>query len=323
MKLSSRRSPYLVAAGVLSILFGLTGAWSESAKTFKIVVPYPAGGTADILARILGEQISRTEGVTLLTENRPGASAVIGTEAVSRAAPDGSTLLITSTAFLIAPHLTKVNYDPLTSFEPICQLVSAPIIVVVNSGSPYRTLADWLNVARAKPGSLTLASIPGGLSRIAFEMLKRAASVDIAFIPYAGDAPAVNALLGGHVTAVFLPYSGVAAQLKAGTLRALASASRTRSESLPSVPTVAESGFKGYEADNWNGLFAPAKTPNETVSELVDRFATAMQSAEVKAKLVAQSLYPARMCGADFAALLSKQYNEFGSVIREANIKAD
>ena len=151
MKLSSRRSPYLVAAGVLSILFGLTGAWSEPARTIKIVVPYPAGGTADILARILGEQISRTEGVTLLTENRPGASAIIGTEAVSRAAPDGSTLLITSTAFLIAPHLTKLNYDPLTSFEPICQLVSTPIVVIVNSGSPYGTLADWLNAARAKP----------------------------------------------------------------------------------------------------------------------------------------------------------------------------
>ena len=249
--------------------------------------------------------------------------AIIGTEAVSRAAPDGSTLLITSTAFLIAPHLTKLNYDPLTSFEPICQLVSTPIVVIVNSGSPYGTLADWLNAARAKPGSLTLASIPGGLSRIAFEMLKRAANVDIAFIPYAGDAPAVNALLGGHVTAVFLPYSGVAAQLKAGTLRALASASRTRSESLPSVPTIAESGFKGYEADNWNGLFAPAKTPYETVSELAGWFAAAMQIPDVKAKLVAQSLYPAWMCGADFAALLSKQYDEFGRVIREANIKAD
>src|SRR6516162_2463143 len=174
MKRPSRRSSYLVAAGALSILLGLTGAWSQTARTVKIVVPYPAGGTADILARILGEQISRTEGATLLTENRPGASAVIGTEAVSRAAPDGSTLLLTSTAFLIAPHLRKLNYDPLTSFEPICQLVSAPIIVVVNSESPYRTLADWLNAAREKPGSLTLASIPAGLSRIAFEMLKRA-----------------------------------------------------------------------------------------------------------------------------------------------------
>jgi tripartite-type tricarboxylate transporter receptor subunit TctC len=131
--------------------------------------------------------------------------------------------------------------------------------VAVLALAPYRTFADWLNAARAKPGSLTLASIPAGLSRIAFEMLKRAANVDIAFIPYPGDAPAVNALLGGHVTAVFLPYSGVAAQLKAGKLRALASASRTRSKSLPSVPTVAESGFKGYEADNWNGLFAPGE----------------------------------------------------------------
>jgi tripartite-type tricarboxylate transporter receptor subunit TctC len=184
MKRPSRRSPYLIVAGALSILLGLTGAWSQTARTVKIVVPYPAGGTADILARILGEQISRTEGVTLLTENRPGASAVIGTEAVSRAAPDGSTLLITSTAFLIAPHLQKLSYDPLTSFEPICQLVSTPIIVVVNSESPYRTLADWLNAAREKPGSLTLASIPAGLSRIAFEMLKRAANVDI-FVPKA------------------------------------------------------------------------------------------------------------------------------------------
>src|SRR5262249_50513853 len=323
MERPSHRSLCLAAAGALSMLLALTGASSQTARTVKIVVPYPAGGTADILARILGEQISRTEGVTLLTENRPGASAVIGTEAVSRAAPDGSTLLITSTAFLIAPHLQKLSYDPLTSFEPICQLESAPKIIVVNSESPSRTSAVWLNAARAKPGSLTLASIPAGLSRVAFEMLKRAAKVDIAFTPYSGDAPAVNALLGGHVSAVFLPYSGGAAQLKAGQMRALASASRSRSESLPSVPTIAESGFQGFEADNWNGLFAPAKTPNDTVSELTGWFAAAMQIPDVKAKLIAQSLYPARMCGADFAALLSQQYNQFGRVIREANIKAD
>src|SRR5262245_9460859 len=129
MKLPSRRSPYLVAAGALFILLGLAGAWSQTARTVKIVVPYPAGGTADILARILGEQISRTEGITLLTENRPGASAVIGTEAVSRAAPDGSTLLITSTAFLIAPHLQKLNYDQLTSFESLCKLDRTSIII--------------------------------------------------------------------------------------------------------------------------------------------------------------------------------------------------
>jgi tripartite-type tricarboxylate transporter receptor subunit TctC len=324
MKRAGRRSLNLAAStGALLILLGLTGAGSQIARTVKIVVPYPAGGTADILTRILGEQISRTEGVTVVTENRPGASAVIGTEAVSRAAPDGSTLLVTSTAFVIAPHMRKLNYDPLTSFEPICQLASTPIIIVVNSESPYRTLADWLSAARAKPGSLTLASIPAGLSRVAFEMLKRAANVDIAFIPYSGDAPAVNAVLGGHVTAVFLPYSGVAAQLKAGTLRALASASRMRSESLPDLPTIAESGFKGYEADNWNGVLAPAKTPRATVSELAAWFTAAMKVPEVEAKLVAQSLYPVWTCGTDFAALLSKQNDEFGRVIREANIQAE
>ena len=152
MKHPGRRSFNLVAgAGVLSILVGLTGAWSQTARTVKIVVPFPAGGTADVLARILGEQISRAEGITVVTENRPGASAVIGTEAVSHAAHDGSTLLVTSTAFLIAPHMQKLNYDPLTSFEPICQLASAPIIIVVNRESPYRKFADWLNAARPSP----------------------------------------------------------------------------------------------------------------------------------------------------------------------------
>src|SRR5262249_58181992 len=131
-----------------------------------------------------------------------------------------------------------------------------------------------------------------GVRRMACEMLKRAANVDIAFIPYPGDAPAVNALLGGHVSAVFLPYSGVAAQLKAGQLRALASASGSRSESLPSVPTIAESGFKGFEADNWNGLFAPAKTPHDTVSALTGWIADAQAVPDVNAERIAQSLHP-------------------------------
>src|SRR5262249_52920743 len=120
------------ALSILAILFALTGAWSQTTGTIKIIVPFPTGGTADILTRVVGEQISRTQGVTVLTENRPGAGTVIGTEAVSRAVPDGNTLLVTSTTFLITPHLRKVNYDPLTSFEPICQLVSAPIVIVVN-----------------------------------------------------------------------------------------------------------------------------------------------------------------------------------------------
>jgi tripartite-type tricarboxylate transporter receptor subunit TctC len=142
-------------------------------------------------------------------------------------------------------------------------------------------------------------------------------------IPYPGGAPAVSALLGNHVTSAFLPYAGLEEQLKAGKLRALASASQTRSEALPDVPTVAESGYKGYEADFWNGVLVPAKTPKETVSQLASWFTAAMEVPEVKAKLVTQSLYPVGLCGADFGALLRKQYDEFGQIIREANIKAE
>jgi tripartite-type tricarboxylate transporter receptor subunit TctC len=320
---------HLVAAAsatvmsVVAATFPSQEARGQTTRTIKIVVPLPAGGTADILARILGEQIGRAQGLTVLIENRPGAGAVIGTEAVSRAAPDGNTLLVAAPAFVISPHLRKLNYDPLTSFEPICYLTSTPTVLLVNGASPYRTLGDLLDAARANPGSLTLATVPGSPPHLAFEMLKRAANVDMTSVPYPGGAPAVSALLGNHVTSAFLPYAGLEEQLKAGKLRSLASGSRTRSELLPDVPTIAESGYKGYEIEFWNGVLAPAKTPQETVSQLAGWFTAAMQVPDVKAKLIAQSLYPVGMCGDDFGALLRKQHDEFGRVIREANIKAD
>ncbi len=157
---------------ILSIALPDHGAWSQTTRTIRIVNPYPPGGTADIIARVVSEQIGRAQGVTMVIENRPGGGTVIGTEAVARAAPDGNTLLITSVVFVINPHLRKLNYDPLTSFEPICNLVQSPQVLVVNSASPYRTLADLANAARAKPGELTLASTgPASPSHVAFEML--------------------------------------------------------------------------------------------------------------------------------------------------------
>ena len=295
----------------------------QTTRTIKIVVPVPPGGGEDILARLLGEQISRAYGLTILIENRPGAGGVIGDEAVSRAVPDGSTLLMATGGLVINPHLRKVNYDPLTSFEPICQLVSVPPVLAVNSASPYRTLADLLNAARAKPGDLSLATTTGSVFHIGFEMLKRAAKVDMILVPYPGAAPAVTALLGEHVTSVFYGYPGVVDQLKSGKLRALATASRTRIASLPDVPTVAESGYKDYEVDFWFGVAAPAKTPKEAVSQLAGWFTAAMQAPEVRAKFEVQGYYPVGLCGADFRTLLRKQYDEYGRVIREANIKAE
>ena len=289
-----------------------------------MVVPASPGGGSDMLARLLGEQIGRTQGQTILIENRSGAGGVIGAGAVSRAAPDGNTLLMGATDLLIAPHLRKLNYDLSTGFEPICDLVSAPLILVVNSASPYRTLTDLLDAARAKPGDLTLASSgPGTSTQLAFERLKRAANVNMTYLPYPGGAPAVNALLGEHVSSVFTTYSSVAEQLNAGKLRALAAGPRTRIEALPEVPTVAESGYKDYDVDYWFGVWAPAKTPKERVSQRAGWFTAALQAPEIKRALVAQGLFPVGMCGADFAALLRKQYDEYGQVISEANTKAE
>jgi tripartite-type tricarboxylate transporter receptor subunit TctC len=234
-----------------------SGAWAQTAV--KIVMPAPAGGAGDIVARMLTEQVGRAQGLTLVIENRPGAGTIIGTEAVARAAPDGTTLLITAPYLVIAPHLRKLNFDPLTGFEPICHLVSSPGVIVVNSSSPYRTLGDFLDAARAKPGELTFAAVgPGTVQHVGFEMLKRAANVNLTFVPYTGGAPAITALLGGHVTAVFAEYAPLAEHIKAGRLRAVAATTGKRIDSLPELPTVGET-YNDYEVDFWWGCSHPPR----------------------------------------------------------------
>jgi tripartite-type tricarboxylate transporter receptor subunit TctC len=327
MKLPRRKFLHLAAGAaalcVLSVSVLGHVAWSQTARTIKIVVPVPPGGSADILARLLSEQVGRTHGLTMVIENRPGAAAVIGTEVVSRAVPDGSTVLIAQTPFVINSHLRKLPYDPLTSFEPICNLATTPTVIVVNSASPYRTLGDLLSAARSKAGELTAASLTASPGHLTFEMLKRAANVDMTFVPYPGQAPAISALLGGHVTAIFTPYPGVEEQLKAGKLRALAVPLRTRIAALPEVPTLAESGYDIPDGDLWTGLLAPARTPKETVTQLAGWFTAALQAPEIKSKLMVQGFFPVEMCGADFATYLRKQYDDYGRIIREANIKAE
>ncbi len=262
--------------------------------------------------------------MTVVIENRPGAGASIAYETVARAAPDANTLVINGNSLVINPHLRKVNYDPLTSFEPVCYLVSSPQVYVVNPDSPYRTLSDLISAARAKPGEVTLASVgPATTQHIGFEQLRHAAKINMTYVPYSGGAPAMNALLGGHVTAVFANYSEAVEHIKAGKLRVLASASKTRIEPLPDVPTVAELGFKDYEVEVWFGLLAPAKTAKDATAQLASWFTAAMQVPDVKPKLVNLGLYPVGMCNADFGAHIHKQFDEYGRIIRDANIKAE
>ena len=296
----------------------------SQARLTRVVVPYPPGGINESMMRVLADQIGRQGGPSFVIEARPGAGTMIATEAVSRAVPDGNTILIVSNSFVINAHLKKLAYDPLTSFEPICGLWQSPMVLAVNSASQYRTFADLLTAARARLGELTMgASGPATGFHIAFEQLKQAAHINMTFVPYGGAVPAVNALLGDHIVSTIGDFGAMVEHLRSGKLRALATARRTRIEALPEVPTVAESGFNEYEADGWYGLVAPAKTPRERITVLTDWLTGALRDFGVREKLAGAGLYPTSSCGASFGAHIRKQHEVYGRVIREANIKAE
>jgi tripartite-type tricarboxylate transporter receptor subunit TctC len=310
--------------GILSVTPALHEAHAQSGRTIRALVPTPPAGVNDLMARLIGDHLGKTHGVSVVVENRAGAAESIGTEAAARAAPDGNTILFGSSQVVINPLLRKVNYTALESFEPICLMVQAPLLFSVQAASPHRTLNDLLEAARAKPGTVTMGSLgPGTPFDIGLAMLKNATKVDITFVPFNGNGPSINALLGGHVTSTFNSYSSISGQLKGGLARPLAVASKTRIPPLPDVPTVIESGIKDYEVAPWFGVYAPAKTPKEIVAQYADWLSAALKAPEVREKLAVQELYPIGVCGADFAAFLRKQNEEYARVIKEANFKLE
>jgi tripartite-type tricarboxylate transporter receptor subunit TctC len=308
----------------LAVLLPDSPAWSQAGRTIRVIISVPPGGSIDLLVRILADYISGTKGQSIIVESRPGAGGVIAAEAVARAPPDGNTLLVNNNGMIISAILRKVSYDPQSSFAPICYLVTTPQIVVVNSVSPYRTLAELVNAAHARPGELSIASVgPNTTQHLGIERFKRLADANLIYVPYPGGAPTVNALLGAHVTAAVLNWSEIGEQLIAGKVRALATMAARRIEPMPDLPTVAESGYRDFETDVWFGLVAPAKTPNETVVQLIDWFRAALLAPEVKSKLTAQALYPKPICGVDFEAHMRRQSDLYTGLIRELNIKTE
>jgi tripartite-type tricarboxylate transporter receptor subunit TctC len=299
-----------------------SAAQSQGARTIRIIISVPPGGSIDHMARILADHISSIKGQSIIIESRPGAGGVIAAEAVARAQPDGTTLLINNNGMIISSILRKVSYDPQASFEPICNLVTTPQLIVVNGASPYRTLAELVEAARANPAELSMASVgPNTTQHVGIERFKRLANVNLIYVPYPGGAPVLNALLGAHVSSAVLNWSEIGEHLRAGNARALATMASHRIEPLPDLPTVAETGYPDFETDVWFGLVAPAKTPQETTSQLIDWFGGALMSPEVRAKLTPQALYPIAQCGADFGAHIRHQSDLYARLIRELNFK--
>ncbi len=311
----------IVVAAVGLVASLAPSAWSQPVGTIKIVVPYTPGSGPDILSRLMAEQIGRAQGPTVVVENRPGGGTVIGTEAVERAEPDGHTVLLVANSFVANPPLKRASYDPTRSFEPVCYLAATPMVLVVLASSPYRTLNDLIAAARAKPGELAFASGgPGSSLHVAIEVLKRAANINVTYVPYGGTAPAINALMGNHVAAVWADYPTVVSQLSSGALRGLVTTSRTRVEALPEVPTLTETGISNYEADIFYGIVAPAKTPPEMVNRLSAWLIGALKASGMKPKLAQQGLFPVGICGAEFGAYLQRMVDDYTRIIREANI---
>jgi tripartite-type tricarboxylate transporter receptor subunit TctC len=319
-----RRICLLVALAIVTLISALAApaALSQAGRTIRLILPFPPGGPADAMARLVAQQIGASGGASMVVESHPGAGTEIGTEYVSHAAPDGSTLLVISPSFVVLPHVRKLNYDPLRDFMPICELAAFPPLIVVNSDSPYRTLGDFIAAAHAQPNALTYGTIgPATASQIAFEMLKQAAKVDITFVPFTGYTPAIQALLAHQVTAAQADLTTLQGQLQTGKLRALATTAAARVPVLPNVPTVIESGYKNVEAEFYGGVVAPAKTPQATIHQITRWFSDAIKAPEIKAKFASLGFIPGGQCGSDFGATIRKDYDNYGRTIREAHLQ--
>lgn len=316
----------IFAAGILLAAFSVLvqPALAQSGRPVRIIVPFPPGGSADVVARVVAQSAGDASRQTFIVENHPGAGASIAYDLTARAAPDGNTIVVGSNSLLINPLLRKVNYDSITSFTPICNLVASPLIFVVNAASPYKSIGDLIAAAKAKPATVTLAALgPATTQHIAFESFKRVTKADMVFVPFPGGAPAVNSLLGNHVDAALINYSEGVEQIKSGKLRALATASAARIKPAPDLPTVAESGYPGYASEVWLGLLAPAGTPADAIERLSASFASATKDAAVQAKLENIGLYPTVSCGKDFAGFLGAKKAEYARIIQDANIAVD
>lgn len=310
-----------LALALVAFVLALPKANAQTGAT-KLIVPFQASGASDFLARVLGEEIGRAGGPTIVIENRPGAGSVIATEAAMRAAPDGTTLLIVANSFLINPHLKKQNYDPFASFAPICNLARSPTLLVVNSASPYTTLKAFLAAAQARPQELTMGAVgPATSFHLGIEELKAAAGAKITYVSYRGGAPAVGDLVGNHIASAFANTAETVEQVKAGTLRPLATGARTRLDELPDVPTVAEVLGKDYEMETWFGLMAPAGTPADVIAKLTELFSAALASPVVKTKIQVQSMLPAPICRPAYVDFLRKASDGYGRTIRESGIE--
>ena len=294
-------------------------------KPVRIIVAYPAGGSPDFVARLLGQKFSEAWGKPVVIDNLPGASGSIGADRVAKAVPDGYTLgFLAIPEVAINPSLFKLAYDPLKDFSPVSQVTRGGNILVVNNALPAKTLQELVKLAKARPGEITFASSGAGTTpHLSGELFKSAAGIDIQHVPYKGVVAAIPDLVAGRVAMAFTLPSFALPMVRDGKLRALAVTTLKRYEVIPQVPTIAESGYPGFEVVAWQGLLAPAGTPAAIVSKLHLETVKALAQADMRAKISESGSEAVGSSPAEFAALIKSETPRWAKVIKDAGIKPD
>jgi tripartite-type tricarboxylate transporter receptor subunit TctC len=295
-------------------------------KSIRLIVPFAAGGSSDTLARTLGQALSESFGQQVVVDNRPGAGGNIGMELAAKASPDGYTMVLADVANLaISPTLyAKLPYDPVRDYSPVNMPATSPNVMLVHPSVPATTLKELLTLAKEKPRKITYASAGvGQVGHLTGEMLNQLAGVEMVHVPYKGSSQAVIDLVGGHIQVMFSAFSSTLPHIKAGRLRALAVTSRTRSAAVPDVPTIAESGFPGFEAVTWYSVVAPARTPRDAIERLNGEILQALGAAQVKERL---SVLGFEIVGSPpdvLAAYIKSEIVKWAPVVKASGAKVD
>ena len=295
-------------------------------QPIKIIVPFTAGGTTDILARTIGQKLGEAWKQPVIVENKPGAGGNIGADSVAKARPDGYTLLMGTigTQAINQSLYAKMPYDSTRDFAPITLVAIVPNMLVVHPSVPAKSVAELVQLAKSKPGELNFASSStGGSPHLSGEMFKQMTGANIVHVPYKGSAPAVTDLLGGQVSMMFDNMPSVLPHVKAGKLRALGVTSARRSPAAPDIPTIAESGVPGYEVDSWFGLLAPAGTPKEIVAKLSAEIVRILQMPDVNERLAQQGAVPVGNTPEQFAEHIARETAKWAKVVKTSGAKVD
>ena len=326
---TSRRGFALGAVALAAALVAPLGAQAEAAfpsKPITVIVPFAAGGTTDILARIVGQALGKELGQSVIIENRAGAGGNIGAQVAARAPADGYTLFMgtVGTHAINQSLYKKLAFDPIKDFQPLTRVAMVPNMLVVNPTRPYKNVKELIAYAKANPGKVTFGSSGNGSSiHLSGELFDAMAHVKMQHVPYKGSGPAVTDLVGGTIDIMFDNMPSSIQQVRAGKLRALAVTTAKRSPELPDVPTIAEAGVPGYEATSWFGLFAPARTPAPVVTRLNLALAKVLGQADVKKKIADQGAEPYAESPAQFAAFIQKETAKWGQVVKASGASID